>query len=373
HTTLPQRVLWGGPAALAELATELQRLGVSRAAIVCGASLHAHPTALPRVIEAAGGRAVTTIAAATTDSPVAAVEHVRGALIQSGADAVIAVGGGTAIVTARAATILLAEGRHAGDISTTIDEDGRIRSPRLRAPKLPQIVLPTTPTTAAAKAGAAVTDPDRRVRHALFDPRARPAVVLVDTTLAPPPHPVRRAAVSNAYAMAVEGLLSPASSMFSDALLVDALRTLAEELRRADDEHGPPRLDERTVLAALLAGEGTNVASVGLGAACSHALGLWSSHPNGILDAAVLPHVLAFNRPVAAARWTTLARALDCTDDDVIGAVVATTGHARLRDLGVKAADLDAVAHAALADVGAWQNPRSVTHSDVLEVLRAAW
>lgn len=373
HTHVPQRILWGGASALAELANELRRVSAMRAAIVCGPSLAAHPTALERVTDAAEGRVVVTIPDARRGSPIRGVEGVRDQLRESGADAVVAVGGGTAIVTARAATILLAEQKDVSDLATAIGKDGSIRSPRLRAPKLPQIVIPTTPTTAASKAGAAVTDPVARVRHALFDPRSRAAAVLVDTTLAPPPVAVRRAAAANAYAMAVEGLLSPGSTMFSDALLAEALRALTLELRRPADAPCSPSLDERAVLAAVLSGEGTNSAAVGLTAACSHALGLWSPHPNGAFDTAVLPHALAVNRADAAPRWSALARALGCRDDEVIDTVIATTGRARLRDLGTLERDLDAASRGAMADIAAWQNPRVLTRDDVLAVLHAAW
>ena len=67
----------------------------------------------------------------------------------------VAVGGGSSVVTARAATILLGEGRDVRELCTRREADGRLVSPKLAAPKLPQWVVPSSPTTAYAKAGAA--------------------------------------------------------------------------------------------------------------------------------------------------------------------------------------------------------------------------
>jgi alcohol dehydrogenase class IV len=107
------------------------------------------------------------------NSPVQAVEEAARVLREQGADAVIAIGGGSAAVTARAGAILLAEQRPAQELCTRRLPNGQFDSPRLDAPKLPQFVIPTTPSTAFVKVGSAVHDADTGQRLALFDPKTR--------------------------------------------------------------------------------------------------------------------------------------------------------------------------------------------------------
>ena len=87
------------------------------------------------------------------------VEEGARLLERLGADGVVAVGGGSAVVSARASAILLAERKDVRELCTRRAADGRLTSPKLLAPKLPQWVVATTPSTAYAKAGSAVRDP----------------------------------------------------------------------------------------------------------------------------------------------------------------------------------------------------------------------
>src|SRR5207244_5441849 len=135
----------------------------------------------------------------------------RDFLAEHDADAVIAVGGGSSVVTARAATILLGEGKDARELCTR-RENGKLVSPKLAAPKLPQWVVPSSPTTAYAKAGAAVRDPETGERLALYDPKARAQGVVLDPLMAliAPPRLSWSAALT-IFSMAVEGQRSRAS------------------------------------------------------------------------------------------------------------------------------------------------------------------
>ena len=159
HTT-PAFRTFAGKDALAGLPRELARLDVSRAVVFCGASMSRHPDALDRVETALGTAFVGRFDGVREHSPVPDVLAARRFLADTGADAVIALGGGSAVVTARAATILLAEDAEVRELCTRRGPDGRLTSPRLSAPKLPQWVVPSTPSTAYAKAGSAVRDPE---------------------------------------------------------------------------------------------------------------------------------------------------------------------------------------------------------------------
>src|SRR5205823_10342577 len=128
-----------------------------------------------------------------------------------------------AIVTARAATILLAEKQDVRALCTRREPDGRLVSPRLRAPKLPLWIVPSTPTTAYAKAGSAVRDPATGERLALYDPKTRAQGIVLDPAMAltAPPRLTWSAAL-NVFSMAVEGLQSRHVDPLADALLAHA-------------------------------------------------------------------------------------------------------------------------------------------------------
>src|SRR5690606_31726645 len=150
-------------------------------------------------------------------------------------------------------------------LCTRLEAGGRMVSPRLEAPKLPQIVMPVTPTTAAAKAGAAVQDPATGERLALFDPAARArCLLLAPELMAPVPAPVVASAALNALAMAAEGLLSPLPpNPLADAALIHAIRLLAAHLRPAVLS-GDAESRMQLAMAAVLAGQGTDYAGGGV-------------------------------------------------------------------------------------------------------------
>ena len=182
HST-PAFRTFSGERALESLVHEFARTGSSRVVLFHGASMGRHDLVLEKVVSAIGERLVGRFDRVQEHSPVPVVQEAAAYLADADADAVIALGGGSAIVTARAATILHAEGGDIRDLCTR-REGGRLVSPRLEAPKIPQWVIPSTPTTAYAKAGSAVRDPSSGERLALFDPKTRAQGIFLDPDVA---------------------------------------------------------------------------------------------------------------------------------------------------------------------------------------------
>ena len=104
----------------------------------------------------------------------------RAAAREAGADLIVAVGGGSAMVTARAIIILLAEKGDIHEICTQYPPGQAPVSPKLMAPKIPNILVLTTPSTAMTRAGTAVMDIERSHRLELFDPKTRPFAMIWD-------------------------------------------------------------------------------------------------------------------------------------------------------------------------------------------------
>ncbi|MBU6497258.1 MAG: iron-containing alcohol dehydrogenase, partial [Rhodospirillales bacterium] len=378
HHASPLR-LFAGDDCLRHLPRELDRLGAKRAVIVCGPSL-ARSGLLGAIEDALGGRAAGRFSLVRPHSPLPDVMAAADTLRASRADVVIAVGGGSAIVTARAATILLAEGKPIAELATSWKPGGELHSPRLLADKLPQIVLPTTPTTAMVKAGSAVHDPAQAARLALFDPKTRAqALFLHPGLLASAPPGLIVSAGLDTLSLAVEGLLARGGDPLADANLIHAVRLVTRHLR------GDPADDDtraQLVFAAILAGQGTDFTGAGIATVLGHAIGMGHAIDNGIAKAILLPHAVRFNAAAAPAGIAKVAIGLgldagstpNAVASALAGVGAALGAAARLRDAGIS--------HHALADIAArgmddWflrGNPRPVeSAADLQSVLEAAW
>ena len=375
-----------GPDALAALSGQLDRLSVKRAVVFCSPSIERHHgQELARVEAALGGRRAARYAGVEPHSPLPAIEAAGRFLAEARADAVIAVGGGSAIVTARAASIVLAEKRDVRELCTRREADGTLTSPRLLAPKLPQWIAPTTPTTAYAKAGCAIRDPATGERLALFDPKTRAQGIFVDPGLAlTAPVALTRGAALNALCMAVGGLQSTVDDPLAEAVLTHALRTLAEWLPRLSSapEEAEPRV--RLMLGALLSGQGSDYVGGGMAQALAHAAGPLSSTSNGVVEAILLPHTMRFNAPVTASRLANIGEILGApspTGSSPEEAAVAEIERLlrdaevprRLRDVGIDRNSLSEISAHTLDDWTLTTAPRRPGGDDLEELLHAAW
>ncbi|GAA4403204.1 iron-containing alcohol dehydrogenase family protein [Tsukamurella soli] len=380
HVTPAFRTFCGDDA-LRRLVGELDRAGARRAVIITVPPVFGHQQSADRLRDAFGDRLVGVFDGVVEQSPLPAVEEARAFLADHDADTVIAVGGGSAVVTARAASILLAEGRDVRELCTHRAADGTLVSPRLSAPKLPQWVVPSTPTSAYAKAGAAVRDPETGERLALYDPKIRAQGIAADPVLAgTAPEQLVRSASLNVLSMAVEGLLARTVDPLADALLAQALRTVVEWLPqvRRDPAASAPRL--QLMLAALMSGQGSDFTGGGLAQALSHAIGPRSSAPNGVVEALLLPHAMRFIADAVPHRFELIADVLRVSDRTPQAAVAATVDliasfdvPTRLRDVGVMQAALIEAADHAMDDWAITAGPRVPTHSEVVDLLSAAW
>lgn len=382
HITPPLR-LFSGPDSFDALGRELERIGSHRAVVFCGP--WAEGPLLNAVSAGMGDRCAGVYPGVLAHSPVASVEEAAGELERLDADAVVALGGGSSIVTARAASILVAENGDPRSLCTTRDANGQLRSPKLLAPKLPQFIVPTTPTTAMVKAGSAVFDPATGERLALFDPKTRAhAIFIHPDTIMSSPRALAVSASLNTFSMAIEGLTSRSGDPISDALLMHALRLAAQYL--PDPKVGEDAdVRAELVLAAVLCGQGTDHTGAGITTVLGHAIGARHHLDNGIANAIVLPEVLRFNGSAAESGLQKVATALGLPQSNgevlieaVVQAVDALFGRLgiprRLREVGV---GLDALPEIAAHAIGDWflrGNPRPVRNeSELQQVLQAAW
>ncbi|CAE6861537.1 iron-containing alcohol dehydrogenase family protein [Paraburkholderia domus] len=383
HITPPLR-LFHGPDSLSHLGRELDRIKSQRAVVICGDWLTKGPL-FERIRAALGERCAGVYGEVLGHSPVASVEDAAALLRRVEADAVIAVGGGSSIVTARAASILAAEGKPVSELCTVTEADGSLRSPKLSMPKLPQFIVPTTPTTATVKAGSAVFDPASGQRLAMFDPKTRVQSVFIDPEmiLSAPRGLVATASI-NTLSMAIEGLTSRSQDTLAQGTLMHALRLIDQYLPQAAREDDAA-VRGQLVLAAILCGQGTDHTAAGITTVLGHAIGACHEIENGTVNAIVLPHVLRFNAEAAVAGMADVAAALDLQRSSaqeslqqVIEKVTTFFDDLgvprRLRDVKVPREGLADIAAHAMGDWFLRGNPRPVrSAAELQQILEEAW
>jgi alcohol dehydrogenase class IV len=382
---IPQLRIFQGEDCLDTLPAELERLGSRRAVIFCGTTLAKAGSPLDLVRQAMGDRLAGVYPGVRADSPLPEVEKAVQELHRMKADGIVAVGGGSAVTFARAVNILLAEGGNARQLCTRREPSGQLVSPKLLAPKLPTIAIPTTPTTATVKAGSAVLDPVEGKRLPLYDPKARARAVYIHPALVESaPRQLVLSAGLNTLALALEGLMSRRGDPLADAMLIHAARLLAKHLPHAattDD------LDLRAdlVVASILCGHGSDYTGAGMAIPIGHAIATRFDIDMGISDSIMLPHVVRFNADASRAGLEKIATALDVKRSDGDTSSVAVVRALedlfqtlalprRLRDVGVPRQSLAELAAISFDDWYLQSNPRRIKDAaEVQQVLEEAW
>ncbi|MBI3078848.1 MAG: iron-containing alcohol dehydrogenase, partial [Deltaproteobacteria bacterium] len=317
--------------------------------------------------------------------PVSTVEEAARAAREAGADALMSVGGGSAIDTAKGVAALLAEGGPLSRFRTRFTPPDRKETPPLPAPKLPHLAIPTTLSGGEYSYSAALTEAGGK--FLIADPKLAPRVVLLDPVAAAtcPPR-LLAASGMNALAHCVEALYSLHHQPIGDALCMAGVERLAAWLPRAV-EH-PDDLEARgeVQMGACLAGLGVYSAWTGIHHAIVHVVGGRSGVPHAMIHAVVLPYAMRYNLDVTTPTQARIARAMGAAE----GRDEAATARAapemvlemsrrmglprRLRELGIPREMLPLMAEDALGDFSVYTNPKPITSaSQVHEVLEAAW
>ena len=262
------------------------------------------------------------------------------------ADAVVAIGGGSAI-----------------DLGKAISAAGG----------LPLVSVPTTYAGAEWTPYFGVRDPDRRMRGG--GSGAHLAGIVYDVDLVGGlPLAVTVGTAMNALAHCAEALYVKGRNDDADAHALEGARLIGEFLPRVVEAPEDPDLRERLLQGAYDAGYALAHSMLGLGHAMAQALGGRYGLPHGALNAICLPAALRFNEPVAPDALRRLGVALGT--DDPIGRVeeLARLGGLEwLRDLGVPEDEVDEVAEAVVVRAGAKANPRPATPEQVAELLRSVF
>lgn len=381
HITPVSRVFCG-PDCMKNLSEEVSHAGGSKVLVFCDPFVASDGKLLSLVKAELGDRYAGTFTNIQANSPLPAVMEGAEKIRQLDADVLVAIGGGSTIVTTRAADVIASEKEDIHKLCTYTDENGKQVSRRLFAPKIPQILIPTSPTTATSKAGAAVLEPETNKLLQLFDPKNRAHSIFIhpDAALNPPEKMMLGACIST-FCVAIDGLMSKSGDPMADALLIHAVRIMAENL--ADTKH-LNEAESRTslMMASILCGMGSDYTGTGLSIVIGHASQAHFPVNPGLVNAIVLPYCLRFNAS-AEEGMKKLAAALDIssTESACAGKVAARMEEIlrglnlpeKLSELGMTEDKFEDIAENAMHDWYLQFNPVEVSPNDIVHILELAF
>lgn len=372
-----------GPDSLKSLGSELDHAGSKSVLIICDPFLEAEGILLDQVKKAVGERCVGIFSEVVPRSPLPSVEKAAALIEELKADGLVVVGGGSSVVTSRGANILAAEKKDIHDLCTTRGEDGRLKSPKLMAPKLPQFIIPTTPTTASVKAGAAILDPEANEMLSTFDPKNRAHSVFIhpDFVVSAPDGLVLNAGLST-LACAIDGLLSQQGDPMSDALLIQSVRMLMgslSNLERLKD----PEVRCQMLMAAAMCGQGSDFTGFGLTIALGHAICAHYPMRDGYMNAITLPYSLRYNHGYGNG-MSKLACAMNVQSEDserltelviekLEQMLAGLPVPKRFGETDIRKDGITAIAASAMDDWYLHLNPRPVSQKDIEDLMERAW
>lgn len=375
----PPRIVCKPGAALA-LAPELAAFGARHVFLVTDPGLVRAGIVQPPVDALrASGLQVTVFAEVQADPPEANVLAAGTAARATGADAVIGLGGGSALDAAKLVALLAVSQQPIAEMYGVGQATG---------PRLPLVQVPTTAGTGSeATPVAVVTRPDHSKRGVVCR-QMLPDVAVLDgaLTIGLPPAITAMTGV-DAIVHAVEAFSSRRrKNVLSDALAVQALQLLYAHLPRVVQQGDDVAARTAMLQGSLFAGMAFANASVGAVHALSSPLGGHFQVPHGLSNALIFCAVLRFNLPETQVAYAALGRALR-PELQQAGDALAARGFVQamqelvaalpiaqtLRDVGVQAGDLprlvqDGMAFGHMLD----NNPRVVRHEDALAILTEA-
>jgi alcohol dehydrogenase class IV len=249
----PWRLYCGRKVIEQGLQQAVDRVSAKRAFVVCSPSVNRRTDTVRRIAAVLGGRYAGVFDGIEKDSTYASVCAARQTASEAAADALIAVGGGSVIVATRAVAIFMAEPGYPFDIMTQYPEGKPAYSPRLLAPKLPIINIPTTPTSAMNRAGTGLKNPDLDHRMEYFDPKTRPHAIFLDedALLSAPPDLIRSTATT-VFASLVGAMAQTDINPLAECDRNHALRLAHRAYKRLVDELDNPSLRTDLCVAAFL-------------------------------------------------------------------------------------------------------------------------
>lgn len=372
-------VSYFGPGAREVLPKEIARLGFKKAFVATDKDLIKFGVA-DKVLKvlADAGIPYEVFSDIKPNPTTANVKAGVAAFAASGADFIIALGGGSSMDTAKAVGIITNNPEFADVVSLEGVADTKKKS-------VPIIALPTTAGTAAeVTINYVITDEANEKKMVCVDPNDIPVMAIVDAELMYTlPKSLTAATGMDALTHAIEGLITKGAWEMSDMFELKAIEMIARYLETAVNE--PQNAEARNGMAVAQYIAGMAFSNVGLGVVhgMAHPMGAIFDIPHGVANALLLPTIMEFNMPAAVDKYEQIAKAMDVYSAgmskeeaaqaavDAVRALAIRVGIPQhLTELGINEGDLDRLATAAAADVCTPGNPRDVNKDIILDLYK---
>lgn len=373
--TIPKPTVFKSEGSSLQLCQMIAQQGLRHVCLVTDEILYKLEITKP--IEAELARLGIRVTLYTEIKPDPTVSLVNGGLTVlkiGGCDAILAVGGGSAIDCAKVMALAITNQKKPEQLY------GILRS---RKAALPLFVIPSTAGTGSeVSGGAVITDDVTHDKNLVLDPKCVPVGVALDANIMKSmPRSVTAETGIDALTHAMESWLSRFANDTSDQYAFEAIRLILANLENACQDGSDMAAREAMAWASHIAGFAMNIAALGYVHAIAHQLGVKYQLPHGRANAIVLPYILDFNQLAAQDRLAKLSRALglvSSTDSDERAArVVIERIKALIKNVGINVkvakinkSDYPAIIQAAFKEAhGLYALPKYMTKKEMRQIL----
>ena len=303
------------------------------------------------------------------------VKHGVETFKKSGADYLIAIGGGSSMDTSKAIGIIIAN----PEFEDVRSLEGVAPT---KKPCVPIIAVPTTAGTAAeVTINYVITDVERKRKFVCVDPHDMPIIAIVDPDMmSSMPKGLTASTGMDALTHAIEGYTTKAAWEMTDMFHLKAIEIIARSLRSAVANEKEGR--EGMALGEYIAGMGFSNVGLGIAHSMAHTLGAVYDTPHGVACAMMLPIVMEYNADCTGEKYREIARAMgvkgvdDMSVEECRKAAINAVAQLSV-DVGIptkleaiKEDDLDFLAESAHADACAPGNPKDASVEDLKALFR---
>ena len=365
-----------GSGAIQEIATEAKAHGFKKALVCSDPDLiKFQVTAKVTDILDKNGLEYELYSEIKPNSTIDNVKHGVETFKKSGADYLIAIGGGSSMDTSKAIGIIIAN----PEFEDVRSLEGVAPT---KKPCVPIIAVPTTAGTAAeVTINYVITDVERKRKFVCVDPHDMPIIAIVDPDMmSSMPKGLTASTGMDALTHAIEGYTTKAAWEMTDMFHLKAIEIIARSLRSAVANEKEGR--EGMALGEYIAGMGFSNVGLGIAHSMAHTLGAVYDTPHGVACAMMLPIVMEYNADCTGEKYREIARAMgvkgvdDMSVEEYRKAAIDAVAQLSV-DVGIptkleaiKEDDLDFLAESAHADACAPGNPKDASVEDLKALFR---
>lgn len=375
--SVPQNIIVGR-GSLAKLPEVAEKSGGKKAFIISGPHLNKMGI-VQSCVDALKAKGIeSSVFTETEGNPsVETVDKASAAYKESGADFIVALGGGSPMDVAKAVGVVA---RYGGSIT---EYEGADKVP---GDIIPLIAVPTTAGTGSeVTAFSVITDHSRNYKLTVFSYKLIPSYAILDAELlTTAPASVAAACGIDALVHALEAYISTAASPFSDAMAEKALELIGANIRCYAANRGDIEAAENMLVGSLFAGIAFSWARLGDVHAMSHPVSAYFNVPHGVANAILLPTIVEYNMLADKGKYLNIYNYIaelpaapeeftaDMLVDELLNLNEALGIPAGLEEAGVTKDKFDAMADDAMKSGNIMVNPRRSTKKDIVALYKKA-